>query len=97
MLIFWKLTVITSPVGSVTSSDSSSTGSYHHHTLYEIDSGHATSIDSHSSSSLGSSNSPPQQRNQHMGNFIFYLVDCAKVIILCIHVPILLSRNWIFQ
>ncbi|KAF8771177.1 Rap guanine nucleotide exchange factor 2 like protein [Argiope bruennichi] len=52
--------------GSVTSSDSSSTGSYHHHTLYEIDSGHATSLDSHSSSSLGSSNSPPQQRNQHM-------------------------------
>ncbi|KAG8191865.1 hypothetical protein JTE90_019800 [Oedothorax gibbosus] len=53
--------------GSFTSSDSSSTGSYHHHPLYEMDSGNATSLDSHSSSSLGSSNSPPpQQRSQHM-------------------------------
>ncbi|XP_067136215.1 rap guanine nucleotide exchange factor 6-like isoform X3 [Centruroides vittatus] len=49
--------------GSVTSSDSSSGSSYSHHHLYETDSGHtSTGFDSHSSSSLGSTNSPPQQR-----------------------------------
>lgn len=56
------------PVGSVTSSDSSSVGSYPH-ANYETDSGHSTQLDSHSNSSVevgvGSANSPPVQHRRY--------------------------------
>ncbi|XP_067139953.1 rap guanine nucleotide exchange factor 2-like isoform X2 [Centruroides vittatus] len=53
------------PVWSMNSSDSGSIGSYPTQPSCDTDSGHVSSnFDTHSNSSMGSTNSPPQQRSQ---------------------------------
>ncbi|XP_022246938.1 rap guanine nucleotide exchange factor 6-like isoform X4 [Limulus polyphemus] len=54
------------PLRKSQTSDSSSGGSCRCHHGYEVDSGHnSVGFDSHSNSSIGSANSPPQHRRSH--------------------------------